>query len=266
MKEIEMDETEYTTAIALALDRYVGSKQRPPLSAPYTPHSRRQSYKNLNKALCFDVIQRITKSSLLILEVKVTHDGRKLHSFDAQQRRVDIALRAIGIPLEYCYNTSNNYVEQNNELYTLTETLSSHPSYVSDDKGVITDPSSHKTLKMAVDELLDDQSGDGRMIGALFDNNLIKHMRELNIKILLFAYHAGKIEVLREKDLFSLFDSYRSHVTLADGIDLKTASQDELEASFSKDAQKLLDLLNDWQQKKNVKNEHTGSSSFKRRM
>lgn len=262
VKGIKMDETEYTTAIAIALNSYVCSKVRISLPAPYTPHSRRQSYKDLNKALCFDIVQRLTDASLLILEVKVTHDGRKLHSFDAQQRRGDAALRAIGIPLEYCYNTANDYVEINNELYTLTETLTAHPSHVSDDRGMIIDTSSHKSLKKAVDALLVDQTGNGGMVGALFNKKLIKSMRELNIKILFFAYRAGKLDLLSEEDLFSLYDSYSSHVALADGVDLETATQSELEAGFISDAQKLLDLVEDWRQEKSLKNESRGNSSF----
>lgn len=253
MLKITLDETEYTTALAMALNSYVKARTGSRLPSPYTPHTRRQSYKNLDRALCFDLIQRLTESSLLILEVKVTHDGQKLHSFNAQQRRVDAALRAIGIPLDYCYNTADDYTEQNDAIYTLDKTLSSHPSHVSDDRGVIVDATTHQALREVVDGLIDAEQGNAGMVGALFNKDLIKSMRELNIKALFFANHAGNLELLDENDLFSLYDSYRSHVTIGSGVDLKTASQDELEAEFNHNAQELLRVLDEWQQEKSLK-------------
>jgi hypothetical protein len=261
MLKITLDETEYTTALAMALNSYVKSRTGSSLPSPYTPHTRRQSYKNLDRALCFDLIQRLTESSLLILEVKVTHDGKKLHSFNAQQRRVDAALRAVGIPLEYCYNIANDYVEQNDAVYTLDKTLSSHPIHVSNDKGVIVDATTHQALRKVVDWLLDAEQGNAGMVGALFNKNLIKSMRELNIKALFFANHAGSLELLDENDLFSLYDSYRSHVKLGSGVDLKSASQAELETEFNGNAQQLLNVLDEWQLEKSSRSRPSPSPS-----
>ncbi|MCD5971522.1 hypothetical protein [Pseudomonas quasicaspiana] len=262
MLKITLDETEYTTSLAIALNNYVQAKTGSVLPSPLTPHSKRQSYKNLNKSLCFDLIQRLTESSLLVLEVKVTHDGRKLHSFNAQQRRIDAALRAVGIPLEYCYNISNDYTEKNDPVYTLKKTLSSHPVHVSDDKGIIVDDSTHQTLKEVVDRLIEADQGNAEMVGALFNKNLIKSMRELNIKVLFFAYHTDSLELFDEKDLFSLYDSYRSHVNLGSGVDVRNAGSAELQAEFKHNAQQLFDVLSNWQQEKSSTLRHRPSTDM----
>lgn len=247
MPRIPLDETEYTTALALSLNSYVEKVTGRSLPSPYTPHTRRQSFKNLDRANCFDLIQKLSESSLLILEVKVTHDGKKLHSFNKQQRIVDAALRESGIPLEYCYNTVDDYVEKNSPLYTLDNTLSSHPTTVADDKGVITDATTHEVLRRVVDRLLNADEGNAGAIGALFNKNLIKSMRELNVKALFFANHAGDLSLMSEADLYAIYESYSAHVKIAGGVDLKTATQSDLEKEFTRNAQQLIDVLEEWQ-------------------
>ncbi|MDU7579015.1 hypothetical protein UXA55_07060 [Aeromonas caviae] len=257
MQRITLDETDYTTILAGSLNEYVKRITGQALAAPSTPHSKRQSYKNLDKSSCFDLIQRISESSLLVLEVKVTHDGIKLRSFNKQQRKVDSALREAGIPIEYCYNTTDDYLEVNNAEYTLLETMSSHPSYVSDDSGNIHHKEHHLRLKALVDMLMDTTEGNAGMIGALFSKGLMSRMRELNIKALFFAANAGDIDLYTDDDLFDIYESYKSHVYIGKGINLNTATYAELVSEFQACAEKLNKLITKWQKRKYPDNSHS---------
>ena len=257
MKRITLDETDYTTILAGSLNEYVKRTTGQILAAPSTPHSKRQSYKNLDKSSCFDLIQRISESSLLVLEVKVTHDGIKLHSFNKQQRIIDSALREAGIPIEYCYNTTDDYLEVNNSEYTLLETMSSHPSYVSDDSGKIHHKEHHLKLKALVDMLIDATEGNAGMIGALFSKGLISRMRELNIKALFFAANAGDLDLYTDDEIFDIYESYKSHVNIGKGLNLNTATHAELVSEFRANAEELNKVITGWQQREHPDNSHS---------
>lgn len=243
MKENKLDETNYTTQLAGDINAYVknNSYERP--HGGYTPHSTKQSFKNINESSCFDLIYKITNSSLLILEVKVTHDGRRLHSFRAQQRRLDSALRRFGIPLDYCYNLRSDYSEINDEIYTLRYSMASHPDHVACDSGVISYSGYHISLLDKIDELLKGGDGNAGNFGALFSKGILESMQEVNTKLLFFAYNSESLDVYTFDQIFEIYEAYKSYITLADGIDLETASVDQLLQSFSESAEQLDKLL-----------------------
>ncbi|MDM5118593.1 hypothetical protein [Aeromonas hydrophila] len=260
MQLITLDETDYTTILAGSLNEYVKITTGQALAAPSTPHSKRQSYKNLDKSSCFDLIQRISESSLLVLEIKVTHDGIKLHSFKEQQRIIDSALREAGIPIEYCYNTTDDYLEVNHCEYTLLETMSSPPSYVSDEKGKIHNKEHHLRLKTLVDMLIDATEGNAGMIGALFSKGLISRMRELNIKTLFFAANAGDLNLYTDDEIFDIYESYKNYVNLGEGLDLNIVTYTELVSEFMASAKKLNNVISEWRHRKHLNNRNSKPS------
>jgi hypothetical protein len=254
MQQIRLDETDFTTILAGSLNEYVKKITGKNLPAPSTPHSTRQSYKNLDKSSCFDLIQRLSESSLLILEVKITDDGIRLRSFNSQQRKIDAALRAVGIPIEYCYNIKDDYLEINIAEYTLYETMTSHPVNVSDDDGYIHEREQHLRLKSLVDKLIESKDGNAGMIGALFSKGLISKMRDLNIKALFFAANGGELNLYSDSEIFDIYKSYEMHVKIGGGIDLNSATYNQLVSEFQASALKLRQVLNEWSYTKDQNN------------
>lgn len=243
MNANKLDETNYTTQLAGDINSYVkkNSHERP--QGAYTPHSTKQSFKNINESSCFDLIYKITNSSLLILEIKVTHDGRKLPSFNAQQRRLDSALREFGIPLDYCYNLKNDYSIVNDEIYTLTHSMVSHPDHVACDSGVIHNQNHHLPLLDKINDFLKSDDGSSGIFGALFSNGLLESMQEVNTKLLFFVYNSENLDVYTLDQIFEIYEVYKTCIHLAEGIDLANASLDQLLHSFSESAGQLNLLL-----------------------
>jgi hypothetical protein len=252
MNPNKLDETNYTTQLAGDINSYVkkNSPERP--QGAYTPHSTKQSFKNINESSCFDLIYKITNSSLLILEIKVTHDGKKFPSFNAQQRRLDSALRKFGIPLDYCYNLKNDYSKVNDEIYTLMHSMVSHPDRIACDAGVIHNQKCHLSLLDTINRFLMDDEGSGRAFGALFTDGLLESMQEVNTKLLFFAYNTGNLGMYTLDQIIEIYKVYKSSIHLAEGIDLENASLDQLLHSFSESAVQLNLLL---EAKLNNKNE-----------
>lgn len=243
MNANKLDETNYTTQLASDINTYVKNNSRERPQGAYTPHSTKQSFKNINESSCFDLIYKITNSSLLILEVKVTHDGRKLHSFRAQQRRLDSALRKFGIPLDYCYNLKNDYSKVNDEIYTLTHSMVSHPDHVACDLGVIQNQNYHLSLLDKINEFLKSDDGGTGKFGALFSNGLLESMQEVNTKLLFFVYNSENLDIYTLDEIFEIYKAYKSCIHLAKGIDLENASLDQLLDSFAESAEQLNELL-----------------------
>ena len=71
---MSLEERNYTTALASALDAYLEKLVTDTFERTYTPNERKQAFNKLDTSRCFDLIKRINDSSLLILEVKVTDD------------------------------------------------------------------------------------------------------------------------------------------------------------------------------------------------
>lgn len=243
MNESKLDETNYTTQLAGDINSYVKNNSHDRPQGAYTPHSTKQSFKNINESSCFDLIYRITNSSLLILEIKVTHDGRKLHSFRKQQRRLDSALRESGIPLDYCYNLKNDYSKVNDDKYTLVHSMVSHPDHVACDRGLIRDQKHHLSLLDRINDFLKSDDGNSGTFGALFSNGLLESMQEVNTKLLFFVYKAKKLDVYTFDQIFEIYGAYKASIRLAEGLDLDNASHDQLLDSFSKSAEQLNQLL-----------------------
>jgi hypothetical protein len=252
MNKNKLDETNYTTQLAADINMYVKKCSNEKPQAAYTPHSTKQSFKNLNESSCFDLIYRITNSSLLILEVKVTHDNKRLHSFSPQQRRVDSVLRKFGIPLDYCYNLKSDYAKVNEEEYTLKNSLLAHPDKVASTSGIIQNQKQHVVLKDKIDYLLKKQPGNAGGLGALFTVGLLESIQEINTKLLFFSYNAGNIEMYTLEQMREIYESYKKHVHIAKGVDMNTASSDQLLKAFSENTQQLLRCLEEIQSSNEV--------------
>jgi hypothetical protein len=245
MNANKLDETNYTTQLASDINSYVKNNSRERPQGAYTPHSTKQSFKNINESSCFDLIYKITNSSLLILEIKVTHDGKKLHSFRSQQRRVDSALREFGIPLDYCYNLKSDYSKVNDEIYTLTHSMVSHPDHVACDLGIIQNQTHHLSLLDKINEFLKSDDGSTGKFGALFSNGLLESMQEVNTKLLFFVYNSENLDVYTLDQIREIYQAYKACIHLAKGIDLENESRDQLLVSFAESAKQLNELLED---------------------
>lgn len=243
MQFLELDETDYTSLLSGALNQYVRNRSEKILPAPSTPHAKRQSFKNLDKSSCFDLIQRITQSSLLVLEIKVTHDGRRLHSFDAKQREIDSVLRELGIPLDYCYNKRNDYGEVNDDEYTLIYSMTSSPDLIANDDGLISFEDKHITLKSLVDDLLKKGSANAGSVGALFNSGLLQRIRDLNIKLIFFSVVADDVLLFSNNELEELVSSYKQHVRLGGDIDLQNSSRQAIAEELSRNAEELREMV-----------------------
>lgn len=259
MNNKKLDETDYTTTLASDIHSYVKHVSNENHSNAYTPHSTHQSFKNLDKSSCFDLLYKITNSSLLILEVKVTHDQKKLHSFSVRQRLVDEALCGVGIPLDYCYNLVNEYSAT--DVFTLENSMVATPQNVADDKGNITNSKLHITLKNKIDDLIDSATGNAKNFGALFSKNFLQTLRQANTKLLFFCFNSGDLSVFTIDQIEDLYRSYESEINLVEDIDVNNASYEELIEDFSSKALELQEILHK-QKELEDKNKNDNSPDF----
>ncbi|ELS9504815.1 hypothetical protein ACEWAJ_08260 [Vibrio parahaemolyticus] len=243
MKLDRLDETNYTTQLAADINCYVKTNSKDKPQSAYTPHSTKQSFKNINESRCFDLLYKITKSSLLILEVKVTHDGKKLHSFNEQQRIVDLALRKVGIPLDYCYNLKEDFGLQNDAEYTLENSMGAHPKDIAAENGLLHKRESHFTIKQKIDRFLKSGAGNAGNFGALFAKGLISSLQQVNTKLLFFSLESGNLDIYTLEEIQTLYNEYEKNVHLAGDVDLKTATLKELMVSFHASAKQLNEIL-----------------------
>jgi hypothetical protein len=237
--KFRLDETDYTSSLKSAIDSYVRSQG---LNVPeaYTPNSSRQSSKKIDKSHFFDLIKRLTEFSILVLEIKITHDGRKLISFDATQRKINAAFREVGIPIDYCYNVTQDYSDHNEPIYTLEKSNTADPDRISDENGNLIDCSNHKALKILVDELLKSSSSIGENVTALFAKGALDKIRDLNTKALFFCRLRNDFKILFVSDLLEIYREYESFVNLGAGIDFERSSKAEIVAHLNEAKQRWL--------------------------
>ncbi|HXU93992.1 MAG TPA: hypothetical protein VFP33_10090 [Gallionella sp.] len=247
-----LDETDYTGSLKSAIDDYVRSR-KVDVQGASTPHSSRQSSTKINSSHCFDLIKRISESSILILEVKVTHDGKTLPSFDPIQRKIDAALRDAGIPIDYCYNLVEDYLEINQSIYTLQNSNTSTPEMVSDDGVTITSQQNHKKLQALIDELLNSASSVGENVAALFAKGILERIRSLNIKTLFFCRWEDSFEIYTGSELCELYEQYEKEVQLGVGINFMRSSKKQI-------VDHLEDAKQRWLNRENLKPEVKGAS------
>lgn len=245
-----LDETDYTSSLKSAIDTYVRSRNVDMPEAS-TPHSSRQSSEKIDNSHCFDLIKRISEASILVLEVKVTRDGKSFVSFNATQRKVDAALREAGIPIEYCYNLVEDYSEINQPIYTLEHSNTAPPELVSDDSGSINNQQKHKKLQALIDELLKSADSVGANVAALFAKGILKRIRDLNIKALFICcWHEG-FQIYSEEELYALYEKYEKEVKLGHGICFEYSSKQQI-VSHLEDAKQR------WLNRNDLKHEAEG--------
>jgi hypothetical protein len=158
----------------------------------------------------------------------VTNDGTSLHAFNERQRIIDSALCDSGVPIDYCYNLTEDYSERNDPIYTLQQSLLSNPADVANELGIISNVSKHFVLKESIDKLLETGSPIGGNISALFSKGILARVRDLNIKALFFCKWNDSFEIYSSEEMLVLFNAFESSVNLASSIDLNTASRDQL--------------------------------------
>lgn len=182
-----MDETQFTTHIARALDVHLGSA----FDYTCTKHTRSQGLARLDREEVFlDIVRRVSAASVLNLEVKVAdiHPPLyRLRRYETQQRRMLCALEKCGVPVHYAYNaTEENYAGLNGRNL-LAKCNASSPASICDEKGVI-DPLSHPTLLATVDRL-GDMGGSFQEAAPIFSAALGKTSSELGLRRLLIAFN-----------------------------------------------------------------------------
>lgn len=245
-----LDETDYTSTLKSAIDIYLRDRGEDPRLL--TPGPQYQGVRKLDISYPFDLIARLNEYSLLILEIKIADEKRRLTSFKSAQRKLASALFEAGVPLWYCYNLERNY-EGKLAKATLELSNTAEPKLVCDEEGRLFATESHRALKWRIDELLqpsgdgpsgdpndDDLSIDGNALGAFFSNEVIASIRDLNTRLLFFLYHTDGKEIwyFERKQLEELIQKVEERFSLK-GIDFCTASEEEMVAHFR---QKITEL------------------------
>ncbi|MGE4456107.1 MAG: hypothetical protein AB7E13_04165 [Arcobacteraceae bacterium] len=228
-----LEERNYTTTLASALDAYLEELVTDTFERAYTPNERKQAFNKLDTSKCFDLIKRINYSSLLILEVKVTDDNETFRSYNNRQHIINMILREANIPIKYCYNLVDDYSKLRNEK-VLVNSNTSEPNTVCDENGNIINHHEHINLKNLVDNMIKDDGANGDLFNSLLSEDFIKNLQDTNIQLLFFAYNANNKEVLtfNTKELTELYSVFSKEITNQSKIDFKTASTDEIKKFF----------------------------------
>jgi len=226
----DIDESEFATAVASALDRYVNNGGPGAL----TPHPRRQAYRHLARTACYDILKQLTKSAILVLELKVTRDLRKLESFDEVQHRVIGALFDEGVPIHYAYNLVDDYNDVNSPEYTLEKSNVSEPDqlfYIGSRYLAI---DYHHSLRYYVDKLLNG-SGAPAAIAPLFGSGVLTRQRQLDASMLLLAYNVEekKLMLLDRRELQAIRNAMRRYMTFPKDADITQWSREQIRSHLS---------------------------------
>jgi hypothetical protein len=238
-----LDETDYTSTLKSAIEMYLRDRGEKP--RVMTPGAQYQGVRKIDVSYPFDLIAQLNEYSLLILEIKIADEKRRLTSFKSSQRRLASALFEAGVPLWYCYNLERNYEGKLAEA-TLQLSNTAEPKLVCDEEGHLFAIESHKVLKLRIDELLrhspDDDPNepknggdgpDGNAIGAFFSQEVIASVRDLNTRLLFFLYHTQRKEIwyLEKEQLEELVMKVEERYSLR-GIDLCAASYEQMVEHF----------------------------------
>lgn len=246
-----LDETDYTSTLKSSIDNYVKSERA------YTPHSTRQAVKPFySSTYCFDLIKRISDAHLLLLEVKTTQDFVKLSSYRPRQHEVNILLREIGIPVDYCYNLKHNY-QSNSDSYVLEYSNTSSPSLICDNKGRIIHKQQHKNLKQYIDEIVSgsNSTNNSDLIGALFSNDIIESIQSLNLKTLFIAYDPAikKLTVLDNKEIVQLYKTISRIIGVKkSGIAFDKENIHELKRYFKRNKELITHVIQCYEKEKEI--------------
>ncbi len=236
----KIDETNYTSTLKSAIDNYVQKHATlDGIERAYTPHSTKQAFKSLDqKSQCFDLIKRLSESSLLILEIKTTTDLIKLSNYKKKQHQINIALSNVGIPIQYCYNLRDDYDRTAGDEYPLIYSNTSSPTAVCNHEGKLIHQGLHIPLKGLIDLLLNKGKkkkksvySDG-CIAALFSEGIINRVKDLDLKLLCFAYNPISQEFfsMNSKDIIEVYNAYSKHTKLqTERINFKKANISSIE-------------------------------------
>jgi hypothetical protein len=197
-----------------------------------------------DSSYCFDLIARITASRLLILELKFVKASGRLRSPDRQQESLLVALRNLGIPILYAYNTRQTYPDDESAAAHLSATRTALPGRLSRPGGHLVEDPDHRVLRDVVDELASDEplSGatggnwaHGSNIVHLFDRQLLDAgSQQFTTRFLVFAYNRKAQELIHldSEGLGLLYRAYLERVSLQQDLDLN-APLDAIERLFA---------------------------------
>lgn len=244
---MSLEERNYTTALASALDAYLEKLVTNTFERTYTPNERKQAFNKLDTSRCFDLIKRINDSSLLILEVKVTDDNKTFRSYNNRQHIINMILREANIPIEYCYNLVDDYSKLRNEQ-VLVNSNTSEPNVVCDENGNIINFNQHINLKNLIDNMIEDNGTNGDSFNSLLSEDFIKNLQNTNIQLLFFAYNANSEEILtfNTKELAELYYVFSEKITNQSKIDFKTANTDEIKEFFLTTQNNISSIVNNY--------------------
>lgn len=230
---MSLEETNYTTTLASALDAYLQKIVTDIFERTYTPSAKKQAFNKLDTSKCFDLIKRINESSLLILEIKVTDDNQTFRSYNNRQHIINMILREVNIPIEYCYNLVDDYSKLLDEE-VLEKSNTSEPNMVCDENGNITNFNEHIDLKSLIDNMIENNGTNGDLFNSLLSKDFIKNLQDTNIQLLFFAYNANNKEVLtfNTKELTELYSVFSQKINNESKINFKSANTDEIKKFF----------------------------------
>lgn len=248
---LSLEERNYTSTLASALDSYLETLVPDIFERSYTPNEKKQAFNKLDTSKCFDLIKRINNSSLLILEVKVTDDNKTFRSYNNRQHMINKILREANIPIEYCYNLVHDYSKLRNEQ-VLVKSNTSKPHTVCDENGNIINYDQHINLKNLIDHMIEASGTNGDSFNSLLSEDFIKNLQNTNIQLLFFAYNADSKDILsfNTKELVELYYVFSEKITNQSKIDFKTANTNEIKDFFINTQTKIAQIINSYEVEK----------------
>lgn len=244
---MSLEETNYTTTLASALDAYLQKIVTDIFERTYTPSAKKQAFNKLDTSKCFDLIKRINESSLLILEIKVTDDHKTFRSYNNQQHIINKILREANIPIEYCYNLVDDYSELQDED-VLEKSNTSEPNMVCDENGNIANFNEHIDLKSLIDNMIENSGKNGDLFNSLLSKDFIKNLQDINVQLLFFAYNVSNKEILsfNTNELAELYSEFSKSINNESKINFKSANNDEIKKFFLTTKENISHIVNSY--------------------
>ena len=260
LKIFSIDETDYTSTLKSSIDSYISEKfPNQDYGRSYTPHSAKQGFKTLeSKSQCFDLIKRIIESSLLILEIKVTINLLRLIAYSHRQHELNSILRELGIPVEYCYNLTDDYAKHSDSEYVLVNSNTSSPETICDNSGRFIHKELHVTLKSLIDNMVSNAKEGGSSgestVGAIFSEGFVERLQDIDLRMIFFAFNAktGEAYVLDKSELTTVYKTYSNYVNERPIINLKTAPLHEVKQYFLESKKVLHDAVSVYEKDPNL--------------
>lgn len=270
MKILEkIDETNYTSELKTAIDTEVNNLSKLPSRSSVTPHSTKQKAKDFKLfSNCFDLLKLLPNSKILLLEVKTTTDLQKFDSYSYNQHKVNIEFFRFGIPVNYCYNTKDDYSDRGDNIYTLKYSLTANPEDVCDSKGSLINKEKHVSLLELIHKLLVSDSNDNyysALLFAFFNEGVLKSINQLNLSYIFIAFNPKTklLLSLNMKDLAQIANTFYKTLELKKELfDFSNSTSLEIKQYLKEQSTVLVEAVNNYNIKKKQKRKKSKGISF----